>query len=31
MLEHYEGPPGSTDLSILDPVDLNTKLKTNIR
>jgi hypothetical protein len=31
MLEHYEGPPGSNDSSILDPVDLNTKLKTNIR
>jgi hypothetical protein len=31
MLESYEGPPGSNDSSILDPVDLNTKLKMNIK
>ncbi|CAF0971072.1 unnamed protein product [Adineta ricciae] len=30
MLEDYEGPPGSNNSSILDPGDLNTKLKTNI-
>jgi translation initiation factor eIF-2B subunit delta len=30
MLEDYEGPPGSTNQSTLDPVDLNAKLKTNI-
>ncbi|CAF4704076.1 unnamed protein product [Rotaria sp. Silwood1] len=30
MLEDYEGPPGSNNLSTLDPVDLNTKLKINI-
>lgn len=31
MLEDYQGPPGSTDSSVLDPVDLNTKLKANIK
>jgi hypothetical protein len=31
MLEDYEGPPGSTNQSTLDPVDLNAKLKTNIK
>jgi hypothetical protein len=31
MLADYEGPSGSNDSSILDPVDLNSKLKTNIR
>ncbi|CAF3488290.1 unnamed protein product [Adineta steineri] len=30
MIEDYEGPAGSNNLSILDPVDLNTKLKMNI-
>ncbi|CAF2988116.1 unnamed protein product [Rotaria sp. Silwood2] len=30
MLEDYEGPSGSNNLSTLDPVDLNTKLKMNI-
>jgi hypothetical protein len=31
MLEDYEGPTGSNNLSILDPVDLNAKLKINIK
>jgi hypothetical protein len=31
MLEDYEGPAGSNNLSTLDPVDLNTKLKINIK
>ncbi|CAF2157940.1 unnamed protein product [Rotaria magnacalcarata] len=30
MLEDYEGPLGSNNLSTLDPVDLNSKLKINI-
>lgn len=30
MLEDYEGPAGSTNSSILDPNDLNTRLKDNI-
>ncbi|CAF5215420.1 unnamed protein product, partial [Rotaria magnacalcarata] len=31
MLEDYEGPLGSNNLSTLDPVDLNSKLKINIK
>lgn len=31
MIEDYEGPPGSNNLSLLNPVDLNTKLKNNIK
>ncbi|CAF5022620.1 unnamed protein product, partial [Rotaria socialis] len=30
MLEDYEGPLGSNNLSTLDPVDLNSRLKINI-
>ncbi|CAF1262254.1 unnamed protein product [Rotaria sordida] len=30
MFEDYEGPQGSNNLSTLDPVDLNKKLKTHI-
>lgn len=31
MLEDYEGPAGSNNLSIVDPTDLHTKLKMNIK